>query len=130
MIARSHAGSAAAASATASSGSAAARPLPEPYVQLAHIEVDPAQLEAYRIALREQITAAIRDEQGVLALHAVSDKDNPARITVFEIYRDAAAYRAHLVSTHFKTYKAATEKMVTSLTLVQCDPIVLGAKGR
>jgi len=42
------------------------------------IEIDPAQLEAYRAAVREQIEAAVRVEPGVLALYAVSDKDNPA----------------------------------------------------
>lgn len=66
----------------------------------------------------------------MLVLYAVSDKDNPARVTVFEIYRDAAAYQAHLASVHFKNDKAATEKMVKTLTLVKGDPILLGAKGR
>ena len=116
--------------AAAFSGSAEAQPAAEQYVQVAHIEIDPVQLEEYRAAVREQITAAIRDEPGVLVLYAVSDKDNPARVTVFEIYRDAAAYQAHLASGHFKKYKAATEKMVKSLTLAKSDPILLGAKGR
>ena len=71
--------------AAAFSGSAEAQPATEQYVQVAHIEIDPVQLEEYRAAVREQITAAIRDEPGVLVLYAVSDKDNPARVTVFEI---------------------------------------------
>ena len=112
------------------SGIAEAQPATEQYVQVAHIEIDPVQLEEYRAAVREQITAAIRDEPGVLVLYAVSDKDNPARVTVFEIYRDAAAYQSHLASGHFQKYKAATEKMVKSLTLAKSDPILLGAKGR
>jgi quinol monooxygenase YgiN len=116
--------------AAAFSGSAEAQPAAEQYVQVAHIEIDPVQLEEYRAAVREQVTAAIRDEPGVLVLYAVSDKENPARVTVFEIYRDAAAYQTHLATAHFKKYKAATEKMVKSLTLVKSDPILLGAKGR
>ena len=112
------------------SGIAEAQPATEQYVQVAHIEIDPVQLEEYRAAVREQITAAIRDEPGVLVLYAVSDKENPTRVTVFEIYRDAAAYQSHLASRHFKKYKAATEKMVKSLTLAKSDPILLGAKGR
>jgi quinol monooxygenase YgiN len=47
---------------------------------------------------------------------------------VFEVYRDAAAYRAHLEAPHFKKYKATTETMVRSLKLVPVVPIVLGAK--
>jgi hypothetical protein len=59
------------------------------HVQLAELQIDPAQLEAYSAALREQIQTAIRVEPGVLALQAVAHKDDPARISVFEISRIA-----------------------------------------
>jgi quinol monooxygenase YgiN len=100
------------------------------YLQEAEMEIDPSQLADYKAAVTEQIEAATRVEPGVLALYAVSEKDNPARVRVFEIYRDADAYRAHLETVHFKKYKATTEKMVKSLKLVQTTPIVLGAKLR
>jgi quinol monooxygenase YgiN len=64
----------------------------------------------------------------VLALYAVSEKDNPARVRVFEIYRDLDAYRSHLETTHFKKYKATVEQMVRSLKLVQTTPIAFGAR--
>ena len=99
-----------------------------PYVRIAEIDVDPARLEAYRMALKEEIDAAIRLEPGVLALHAVSDKENPARIIVFESYGDEAAYKAHLETPHFRSYKAAVESMVTTLKLTETVPIVLGSK--
>jgi quinol monooxygenase YgiN len=98
------------------------------YVQIAELEIDPAHLESYSTALREQIHAAIRLEPGVLMLHAVAAKDDPARITVFEVYRDIEAYRAHLDAPHFKTYKATVEPMVKSLKLTQMTPVVLGVK--
>jgi quinol monooxygenase YgiN len=100
------------------------------YVQVAELEIDPAQLESYKAAVLEQIDAAIRLEPGVLVLYAVSEKDNPANIRVFEIYRDADAYKSHLESAHFKKYKATTEKMVKSLKLVRTTPIMLGAKAK
>jgi quinol monooxygenase YgiN len=116
--------------ASAFSGSASSQETEAQYVQIAHIEVDPAQLESYRSAVREQIDAAIRQEPGVLVLYAVADKDNPTHVTVFEIYKDIAAYKSHLQSEHFKKYKTATEKMVKSLTLAQSTPIMLGSKGQ
>jgi len=100
------------------------------YVQLAEIEIDPAQLDDYKAAVKEQIETAIRVEPGVLALYAVSDKDNPSHIRVFEIYKDTSAYKSHLETTHFKKYKFTTEKMVRSLNLVKTMPIMLGAKAR
>jgi quinol monooxygenase YgiN len=98
------------------------------YVQVAEIVVDAAQLDAYKAAVQEQIDAAIRKEPGVLVLYAVSEKDDPTRVKVFEIYRDRSAYEAHLGSDHFKKYKATVEKMVKSLKLVQATPIALYAK--
>jgi quinol monooxygenase YgiN len=116
--------------ASALSGSVAAKELQGPYVQVAEIEIDPAQLEAYKAAVREHIETAIRIEPGVLVLYAVSEQDNPTHVKVFEVYRDTNAYKSHLESDHFKKYKATTEKMVKSLMLVRTTPIVLGAKSR
>jgi quinol monooxygenase YgiN len=45
---------------------------------------------------------------------------------VFEIYRDQDAYRSHLETAHFKTYKATVEKMVRSLKLIRTTPIAFG----
>ena len=55
----------------------------EQYVQVAEIEVDPVQIDAYRAAVQEQIDAAIRNEPGVLVLYAVSEKHNP-KMTINE----------------------------------------------
>ena len=113
--------------AVALGGGAVAQEPDGQYVQVAEIEVDPAQVGAYRAAIEEQIGAAIRKEPGVL-LYAVAEKDDPTRVKVLEIYRDRKAYEAHLGSDHFKKYKATVEKMVKSLKLVQATPIALGAK--
>jgi quinol monooxygenase YgiN len=97
-------------------------------VRLAELTIDPAQLEEYKAALREEIEASIRVEPGVLTLYAVAVKGHPEQIRLFEMYRDQAAYEAHLQTAHFKRYKAATQGMVKSLTLVETEPILLGAK--
>jgi len=100
----------------------------DPYMRIAEIDIDPAQLETYKTAIREQVEAAVGVEPGVLALYAVSDKDDPTHITVFEIYADVAAYQAHLETVHFKKYKDATQGKVKSLKLRETVPVVLGAK--
>ena len=101
-----------------------------PYVRVAQIEIDPAQLESYKAIAKEQIETAIRVEPGVLTLYAVAEQDNPTRVVVFEIYADLEAYRAHIETPHFKKYKADTQDMVKSLKLVDTVPIVLGTKAK
>jgi quinol monooxygenase YgiN len=97
-------------------------------VRIAELKIDPNQLDAYKTALKEEISSSITKEPGVLTLYAVSLKGHPEQIRLFETYRDDAAYQAHLQSPHFKKYKEQTRRMVQSLTLVETDPILLGSK--
>lgn len=97
-------------------------------MRLAELEIDPAQLESYKAALKEEIEASIRLEAGVLTLYAVAEKENPSHIRIFEMYADQEAYKAHLETPHFKKYKTTTKDMVKSLKLVETTPILLGAK--
>ena len=107
-----------------------AQPAQRPIVRLAELQIDPGKLEEYRAALREGIETAIRLEPGVLTLYAVSLKNDPTQIRIFEMYADAAAYEAHLQTPHFKKYKTGTQGMVKSLVLVETEPIALGAKAK
>ena len=97
-------------------------------VRLAELEIDPAHLESYKTALQEEIATSIRVEPGVLTLYAVSLKDHPTQIRLFEMYANAAAYETHLQSPHFKKYKSGTAGMVKSLRLFETEPILFGAK--
>lgn len=103
-------------------------PVEDRIVRIAELEIYPDHLDAYKAALTEEIAASIRTEPGVLTLYAVSVKGHPEQIRLFETYRDAASYQAHLQSPHFKKYKEQTQQMVKSLTLLDTDPIMLGSK--
>lgn len=98
------------------------------YVRIAEIEIDPDLLENYRVAAREVVEISVRVEAGVLALYSVAAKDDPSRVTVFEIYSGEDAYKAHLETPHFKKYKATTQNMVKALRLFDTVPIALAAK--
>ena len=100
----------------------------DPVVRVAEIEIDPNQIEQYKAALREGIDTAVRLEPGVRSLYAVSVKDHPEQVRVFEVYANQAAYQAHLQTPHFKKYKSTTQGMVRSLKLVETDPILLRSK--
>lgn len=95
-------------------------------VRLAKIVVDTVQLESYKELLKEEITASLKAEPGVLTLYAVSEKLYPTHITILEIYADSSAYRAHLQTPHFQKYKTATRDMVKSLELVETIPLLPG----
>jgi quinol monooxygenase YgiN len=103
-------------------------PAEDRIVRIAELEIYPDHLDAYKAALTEEIATSIRTEPCVLTLYAVSVKGHPEQIRLFEIYRNAVSYQAHLQSPHFKKYKEQTQQMVKSLTLLDTDPIMLGSK--
>ena len=94
-------------------------------IRIAKIKVDPAQLDSYNAALKEQMMTAVRVEPGVLTYYAVADKADPSHITILEIYADTAAYHSHIQTPHFKKYKATVQNMVKSLELE--DVSLIGA---
>lgn len=96
--------------------------------RIAKIQVDPAKLDEYNAALKEQMTTAIRLEPGVLSYYAVADKKDPAHITIFEIYADSAAYQSHIQTPHFKMYKETVKDMVKSLELEDVGLIAFASK--
>ena len=97
-------------------------------VRIAHIEIDSAYVQEYRVALAEHAKIAVKVEPGVLALQAVYDKLHPTKVTVFEVYASEKAYQLHLKTPHFLKYKTGTLKMVKSLELVEVAPIAIEIK--
>ncbi len=97
-------------------------------VRLAKLVIDPPHLENYKAMLKEEIETSLRLEPGVLTLYAVSEKGNPAHITILEIYADKDSYKAHIQTQHFLKYKNGTKDMVKSLELVETDPLIPGMK--
>ena len=97
-------------------------------VRLVSIKVDPPQLDKYNAALKEQMTTAIRVEPGVLTYYAVANKNDPASITILEIYASPAAYKLHVAAPHFKKYKDTVKDMVKSLEIVDVSLIGLAKK--
>ena len=95
---------------------------------MAELEIDPERLEAYRVLLAEEIETSVALEDGVLALNAVSVRDRPSSIRILEVYASREAYEAHLQTPHFLKYKRETAGMVTSLTLIDVDPIAMRSK--
>lgn len=97
-------------------------------VRIAEIEVDPHFLNEYKALLAEEIEASIRLEPGVLFLHAVTLKEQPCVIRVFECYASREAYERHLTTPHFLKYKTGTLHMVKALRVIETDPVMLASK--
>ena len=88
-------------------------------VRLSKIEVYEECLDEYLSFVGEVGRASVEQEEGVLTLFSVQEKERPCHITILEIYTDRAAYEHHITTPHFQKYKQGTLHMVKSLEL--CD---------
>jgi quinol monooxygenase YgiN len=97
-------------------------------VRIAELEIDPTQLERYKVAVKEEMDTSVRMEPGVLAIYCVAIKENPASLRFLEIYANEEAYRQHLDSPHFRKYVVTTRAMIKARKLIETVPVQLSAK--
>lgn len=92
-------------------------------VRLSKVEVYSQHLDEYMRYATEVGEVSLRTEPGVLTMYAVSEKENPCKITILETYANKAAYEKHIASEHFQKYKQGTLHMVKSLVLSDQTPL-------
>ena len=66
---------------------------------IALAEVQPQHAEEVNSILRRLVEAA-RREAGCLSYELFCDSANPARVNTVEVWRDAAAFEAHMAAPH------------------------------
>lgn len=95
------------------------------HVRMAFLEINPTQLEAFTIAVKEEMKASLEVEPGVLALYSIADRENPNKLTFIEIYKNEEAYQFHRDTPHFQKYFNTTKDMITSRILTVGVPVEL-----
>jgi 4-carboxymuconolactone decarboxylase len=96
---------------------------PDMMVRISEIEIMPEYLKEYNTILKEEASASVKLEAGVIAIFPMSQRESPTQIRIIEIYADKTAYQSHLKTPHFQHYKTSTLKMVKSLKLVDMEPL-------
>lgn len=91
---------------------------PDIMVRISEIEILPEYLEEYNTILKEEASASVKKEPGVIAIFPMYQDENPTQVRILEMYANKEAYQSHLQTPHFQQYKTTTLKMVKSLKLV------------
>lgn len=92
-------------------------------IRISEIEVYPEYLDEYLEAARSVGATSVKEETGVVCIFPMQMKRDKHQIRIVEIYASMDAYRKHIVSKHFQTYKQGTLHMVKSLDLVDMDAL-------
>lgn len=92
-------------------------------VRIAEIEVHPEYLKEYLAAARNVGAESMKKEPGVICIFPNQVKEDETQFRIVEIYRNQEAYKYHLTTPHFLTYKQGTLHMVKSLRLLDVKPL-------
>ena len=78
--------------------------------QIVELKVAPEHLDRLAPLIRAN-AAASREEPGCAQFDLFTDKDDPSRFILVEIFEDEAALAAHHASAHFQRYVAVVNSL-------------------
>ena len=67
--------------------------------------IKPEHIGAFKEACLENARAAIREEPGCFCFNMHQDAEIPTRFYLHEVYRDEAAFQAHLETPHLNKWR-------------------------
>ena len=88
------------------------------HVVTVEFQIDTAHWEAFLPLMLENAARSREDEPGCRQFDVCIDESRPATVFLYEIYDDRAAFDAHLASSHFREFAAATGAMVRQRSLL------------
>lgn len=92
-------------------------------VRISEIDVYPKYLDEYMKAALTVGANSVTNEPGVVCIYPMVQKRDGSKVRILEIYRDMDAYRHHISTPWFQTYKQGTLHMVKHLDLVDMYPM-------
>jgi autoinducer 2-degrading protein len=79
------------------------------YVIIAPIQVQEGHKEAFIEAVVEDARSSVNHEPGCLRFDVIQDANDPNRIWLYEVYKDEAAFQAHLQAPHLIKFRETTQ---------------------
>ena len=87
------------------------------YVVTVEFTIDPRQFDEFLPLMLDNARRSREDEPGCRQFDVCVDDARRGVVQLYELYDDRAAFDAHLASTHFQSFAAATKAMITDRTM-------------
>ena len=87
------------------------------YVITVDFGIHANHLAAFMPLMLENARISREIEPGCLRFDVCRDSAQPGRVFLYELYRDRAAFDAHLATEHFRSFDERTKAMAASKTV-------------
>ena len=83
-----------------------------PLVIYVEFTIKAAAVERFRALILENARLSLANEPGCRRFDVLIDAASPNRIVLYEIYKDPAAFDAHMATAHYKAFAAAADALL------------------
>lgn len=84
------------------------------FVVTIEFEIKPEAVAAFMPLMLDNAATSLTDETGCQRFDVCAAPDSAAKVFLYEVYDDKAAFDVHLASPHFKSFDAAVADMIAS----------------
>lgn len=91
------------------------------YCILLKTQLEPGACAAFMQAMQVNAAASVRDEPGCLTFDVWCDRSDPDRVWLYEVYRDEAAFEAHMRTAHFLAARPLVDPLIISQEVIKGD---------
>lgn len=88
------------------------------YAVIVELKIKSGDMEAFVPLIKANAAASLANEPGCQQFDVCLDEDSAARVWLYEVYDDAAAFKAHLQTAHFKSFDESTAEMIADKRVV------------
>ena len=97
------------------------------FVIVVDFKIQPGEMTAFRRLIDDNAKASVREEPGCRRFDVLANRKEADHILLYEIYDDRAAFDAHLKTSHFAAFSAASAPLVTDKTVQEYDLVCEGS---
>ena len=75
------------------------------YILIVNLEIKPEHRNAFIEAMLDDAKGSVEHEPGCLRFDVLQNQEDPNKICLYEVYRDKAAFEAHLEAPHYLRWR-------------------------
>lgn len=97
------------------------------YAILVDFRLKPGAREEFRRLIDVNAGQSVRDEEGCSRFDVLEVSDDDDRILLYEVYRDRAAFDAHLETPHYAVFNAQSADLVAGKSVSEYNLVFEGS---
>jgi len=94
------------------------------YAVFVQFDIDPNQYERFLPLMQQNASASVSLEPGCKQFDVLTDPCRPNQVDLYEIYDSAAAFQAHLTSSHFLAFDRQVSDMVSAKSVKTYEQVL------